>query len=287
MAFVYQFIGRPATGLDLMNVIRDCLVSAGWTLLREYTDASGNAFKFLQTAPYTMPDNSEAGKAVLELRNLAGTQHVDLKMWSSWDSQNNVPVGPNCPDAFNGSYLRLSYSYQSGLYYWLYANEYWFALLETNNTGGPPYSGSSHKTIAGQALPPAGIPSAPPYKALFVASPYNTAGSMIDAGGGTNFLIHGGFRTVFVALATHTGTNWWSNFQPPGGFLPAAYVGHPDLPPILLPLYLHGHGIIPYAYFTSSSTTPMGVYVRIGNEIWVPIIAAPERGYGQIWARVA
>ena len=286
MAFVYEFIGRPATGLDLMNVIRDRLVSAGWTLLSEYTDASGNAFKFLMNASYTMPDGSEAGKAVLELRNLAGTQHVDLKMWSGWDTLRNAPVGPDCPNTFNGSYLRLSYSYQSGLYYWLYANEYWFALLETDSRGGPPYSQSFHKTVAGQALPPVGIPSAPPFKALFVASPYNTAGGLIDRGNGTAYLIYSSGRDSFVAVSPHTGTNWWSNFLA-SGFFPGAYVGHPDVPPILYPLYLHGQGVFPYAYFTFSTSTPIGAYVRIGNEIWVPIIAGYEGRYGQIWARVA
>jgi hypothetical protein len=286
MAFVYEFIGRPATGLDLMNTIRDRLVSAGWTLLSEYTDASGNAFKFLMNASYIMPDGSEAGKAVLELRNPAGTQHVDLKMWNGWNTSSNAPVGPDCPNAANGSYLRLSYSYQSGLRYWLYANEYWFALLETDWTGGPPYASSAHKTMVGQALPPVGIPSAPPYKALFVASPYNTAGSMIDGNNGTRFLIFAGSRSSFVALAAHTGTNWWSNFYI-GSFFPGGYAGHPDLPPILYPLYLHWHGVIPYAYFTFSTSTPMGTYVRIGNEIWVPIIAGEGGWHGQIWARVA
>jgi hypothetical protein len=52
MGFVYEFIGRPATALDLMNVIRDKLIAAGWTLLREYQDASGNNYKFLMCAPY-------------------------------------------------------------------------------------------------------------------------------------------------------------------------------------------------------------------------------------------
>jgi hypothetical protein len=286
MAFVYEFIGRPATGLDLMNVIRDRLVSAGWTLLREYTDASGNSFKFLMNASYVMPDGSEAGKAVLELRNPAGTQHVDLKMWMGWDSLSNTPVGPDCPNAANGSYLRLSYSHQSGLRYWIYANEYWFALLETDAAGGPPYASSSHKTVAGQALPPVGVPSAPPYKALFVASPYNTAGALINSNRGTTRLVFGGGESAFVALASNTGTNWWGNFLT-GGFFPAVYVGHPDLPPILYPLYLHGHGIIPYAFFTFSTSTPMGAYVRIGNEIWVPIIAGDGGGHGQIWVRVA
>jgi len=286
MAFVYEFIGRPATGLDLMNTIRDYLISAGWTLLREYTDSSGNAFKFLMNASYIMPDGSEAGKAVLELRNPTGTQHVELKMWSGWDTLSNAPVGPDCPNAANGSYLRLSYSYQGGLHYWLYANEYWFALLETDWTGGPPYASSYHKTLAGQALPPTGIPSAPPYKALFVASPYNTAGTFLDANRGTARLIYSSGASIFVALATHTGTNWWNNFFISSSF-PGMYVGHPDLPPILYPLYLYGHGVIPYAFFTPSTSTPMGSYVRIGNEIWVPIIAGEGGGYGQIWARVA
>jgi hypothetical protein len=269
-----------------MNVIRDRLISAGWTLLWEYTDASGNAFKFLMNASYVMPDGSEAGKAVLELRNPAGTQHVDLKMWSSWDSLNNVPVGPDCPNAANGLYLRLSYSYQGGLRYWLYANEYWFALLETDWVGGPPFASSAHKTMAGQALPPVGIPSAPPYKALFAASPYNAAGALINNNRGTIRLIHFSWESVFVALASHTGTNWWSNFVT-GSFFPGGYAGHPDLPPILYPLYLHWHGVIPYAYFTFSTLTPMGTYVRIGNEIWVPIIAGEGGMQGQIWARVA
>jgi hypothetical protein len=286
MAFVYEFIGRPATGLALMNIIRDRLVSAGWTLLREYTDASGNAFRFLMSATYIMPDGSEAGKAVLELRNPAGTQHVDLKMWSSWDSLSNAPVGPDCPNAPNGSYLRLSYSFQSGLRYWLYANEYWFALLETDATGGPPLANSVHKTIAGQALPPIGIPSAPLYKALFVASPYNTAGTLLNSSRGTVRLISSIGEGAFVALATHTGTNLWSNFTT-GGFFPGVYVGHPDLPPILYPLYLLGHGVIPYAYFTPSTLAPMGTYVRIGNEILVPIMAGDGGLHGQIWVQVA
>jgi hypothetical protein len=286
MAFVYEFIGRPATGLDLMNTIRDRLVSAGWTVLREYTDASGNAFKFLMNATYIMPDGSEAGKAVLELRNPAGTQHVELKMWSSWNTSSNAPVGPDCPNAPNGSYLRLSYSHQSGLRYWIYANEYWFALLETDATGGPPFASSAHKTIAGQVLPPPGIPSAPPYKALFVASPYNTAGALLNSNRGTVRLIYNGSEAAFVALATNTGTNWWSNFFT-GGHFPGGYAGHPDLPPILYPLYLHSHGAFPYAYFTPSTSTLMGTYVRIGSEIWVPIIAGEAGLYGQIWVRVA
>ena len=286
MAFVYEFIGRPATGLALMNVIRDRLVSAGWTLLREYTDGSGNAFKFLMNASYIMPDGSEAGKAVLELRNPVGTQHVELKMWSGWNTVDNTPVGPDCPNATNGSYLRLSYSHQTGLRYWLYANEYWFALLETDSIGSPPFASSAHKTIAGQALPPVGIPSAPLYKALFVASPYNTAGALINSNRGTVRLIFSGGEPAFVALATNTGTNWWGNFIT-GGFFPGVYAGHPDLPPVLYLLYLHGHGIIPYAFFTPSTLTPMGTYVRIGNEIWIPIIAGEAGGHGQIWARVA
>jgi hypothetical protein len=286
MAFVYEFIGRPATGLVLMNVIRDRLVSAGWTLLREYTDASDNAFRFLMNATYIMPDGSEAGKAVLELRNPAGTQHVELKMWSSWDTSSNAPVGPDCPNAANGSYLRLSYSHQSGLRYWLYANEYWFALLETDAFGSPPFAHSPHKTIAGQALPPIGIPSAPLYKALFVASPYNTAGTLLNSNRGTVRLIFSSGESAFVALATNSGTNWVGNFVT-GSFFPGGYIGHPDLPPILYPLYLHGHGVIPYAYFTFSTLTPMGTYVRIGNEIWVPIIAGETGLHGQIWVRVA
>jgi hypothetical protein len=55
MGFRYTFIGRPATALDLMNVIRDNLVQAGWTLLREFTDGSGNHVKYLKTAPYIIP----------------------------------------------------------------------------------------------------------------------------------------------------------------------------------------------------------------------------------------
>jgi hypothetical protein len=269
-----------------MNVIRDRLVSAGWTLLREHTDASGNAFSFLMNASYIMPDGSEAGNAVLELRNPAGTQHVDLKMWSGWDSLSNAPVGPDCPNALHGLYLRLSYSHQSGVHYWIYANEYWFALLETNSMGVPPFAASAHKTMVGQALPPVGVPSAPLYKALFVASAYNAAGTFLNSNRGTLRLIQSVGESALVALASNTGTNWWGNFLV-GGFFPGVYAGHPDLPPILYPLYLHGHGVIPYAFFTPSTLTPMGTYVRIGNEIWVPIIAGEGGGHGQIWARVA
>ena len=117
MAFVYEFIGRPATALDLMNVIRDKLVTAGWTLKWEGTNEAGDNIKYLQCAQYIMPDGSDAGSAVVELRNPAGTNHVDVKMWTAWDDVNNVPVGPDCPNEANGSYLRLAYSYQSSLYY--------------------------------------------------------------------------------------------------------------------------------------------------------------------------
>jgi len=289
MGFRYTFIGRPATALDLMNVIRDNLVQAGWTLLREFTDGSGNNFKYLKTAPYIMPDNSDAGSAVLELRNPAGTNHVDIKMWNGWNLQTNSPVGPDCPNSANGSYLRLAYSYQAGLYYWLYANEFWFALLQTNSTGGPPFADSYYKTIAGVALPPSGVPTAPPYKALFVASPYNTSGSLIDSNEGTRNLIRDSYRSVYVAVNPINGTNFWANWVSFTDELrtPTRYIGHPDQPLYLFPLLLVTVGEIKYAKITGNLTMGLGTQQVINGETWVNIIAGAFNGHGQIWVRIA
>jgi hypothetical protein len=289
MGFVYEFIGRPATALDLMNVIRDKLIAAGWTLLREYQDPSGNNYKFLMCAPYIMPDGSDAGSAVVEFRNPAGTNHVDVKMWTGWNSQTNTPIPPDCPNAQNGSYLRLAYSYQTGLHYWLYANEYWFALLEASGgaAAGAPAMSSAFKTVVGLALPLAGIPTAPPFKALFVCSPYNTSGGLIDQGYGTRLLLNNSWRSVFIAISPLSGTPWWSNFQSELAWIPSVYGGHPDLPPVLIPWYLHGSGEFKYALYTRSGRTGMGSRIRIGNEVWVPIIGGDYESHGQIWARIA
>ena len=291
MAFVYNYIGRPTTALDLMNTIRDYLISAGWTLLREYTDGSGNAFKFLQTAPYIMPDNSNAGSAVLELRNPATTNHVDVRMWTSWNSATNSPVAPNCPDDANGSYLRLAYSYQSGVFYWLYANEYWFALL-ASGAGASPNTDAIYHTIVGIALPPQGIPTAPPYKALFVAAPYNTGGSLIDGGYGVRLIIHDGYRGVLVAINPSNGAIFWWNWlrQDDSRRIPSVYIGHPDIPVLTYPLLLWRAGEIKYARITGNQFFGMGTRIPIGSETWVPIIQGSSSigwsGVGQIWARI-
>jgi hypothetical protein len=274
-----------------MNTIRDELVSVGWTLLREYTDASGNAFKFLQTAPYIMPDNSNAGSAVLELRNPAGTAHVDVRMWTSWNSTTNLPVAPNCPDDANGSYLRLAYSYQSGVFYWLYANEYWFALL-ASGAGATPNADAVYHTIAGVALPPQGIPTAPPYKALFVAAPYNTAGSLIDGGHGLRLIIHDGYRGVLIGIGPNNGATFWWNWLRCDDWrrIPPVYIGHPDMPAITYPLLLGRAGEIKYARITGNQSFGLGSWIPIGSEIWVPIIQGSSGvgwgGIGQIWARI-
>jgi len=291
VGFTYKYIGRPATALDLMNTIRDNLVSVGWTLLREYTDASGNAFKFLQTAPYTMPDNSNAGSAVLELRNPATTSHVDIRMWTSWDSATNSPVAPNCPNDDNGSYLRLAYSYQSGVSYWLYANEYWFALL-ASSAGAAPTADAMYHTIAGIALPPQGISTAPPYKALFVAAPYNTGGSLIDGGHGLRRIIHDGFQNVIIAINPSSGAIFWWNWlrYDDGRRIPPLYIGHPDLPVLTYPLLLWRAGEIKYARITGNQSFGLGAQIPIGSEIWVPIIQGSSSvewgGVGMILARI-
>jgi hypothetical protein len=291
VGFTYTYIHRPATALDLMNVIRNNLVSVGWTVLREYTDASGNAFRFLRTAPYIMPDNSNAGSAVLELRNPAGTQHVDVRMWTSWNSTTNSPVGPNCPDDANGSYLRLAYSYQSGVFYWLYANEYWFALL-ASGAGATPNTDAMFHTIAGVALPPEGIPTAPPYKALFVAAPYNTAGSLIDGGQGLRRIIHDSPISVLLNISPSNGAIFWWNWIRLDDWrrIPPVYIGHPDMPVLTYPLLLGRAGEIKYARITGNISFGLGSHIPIGSETWVPIIqgsvSAGWGGVGQIWARI-
>jgi len=289
MGFHYSWIGRPTTALALMNVIRDKLIEVGWSLKWEGTDGSGNNIKYLQCAPYIMPDGSDAGSAVLELRNPNGTNHVDVRMWTSWDSQNNVPVPPNCPDDNNGSYLRLSYGYQASLHYWLYANEYWFALLQSDSSGSPPYADSQHKTVVGLVLPPNGIPTAPPYKALFVASPYNTAGSMIDGGNGTRFLIYSNPSNTYICLNPSNATPSWGNWQSLTNerVTPTRYVGHPDQPMYLYPLTVQTFGEFKYGMITGNLTMPLGSTQNIGNETWVNIIAGYGGGHGQIWVRTA
>jgi hypothetical protein len=291
VGFTYKYIHRPATALDLMNTIRDNLVSVGWTLLREYTDASGNAFKFLRTASYLMPDNSNAGSAVLELRNPATTNHVDVRMWTGWNSATNSPIGPSCPDDANGSYLRLAFSFQAGVHYWLYANEYWFALL-ASGAGVAPNADAIYHTIAGIALPPEGIPTAPPYKALFVSAPYNTAGSLIDGGQGVRRIIHDVYQGVLIATSPISGAIFWWNWsrQDDGRRLPPVYIGHPDIPVLTYPLLLWRAGEIKYARITGNQSFGLGSQIHIGSEIWVPIIqgssGAGLGGVGQIWARI-
>jgi hypothetical protein len=291
VGFTYKYIGRPATALDLMNTIRDNLVSVGWTLLREYTDASGNAFKFLRTASYLMPDSSDAGSAVLELRNPATTSHVDVRMWTRWNSTTNSPVAPNCPDDANGSYLRLAYSFQSGVYYWLYANEYWFALL-ASGAGAAPNADAIYNTIAGLALPPQGIPTAPPYKALFVAAPYNTGGSLIDGGHGFRRIIHDVSVNVLIAINPSSGATFWWNWLrlDDGRRIPPVYIGHPDMPTLTYPLLLWRAGEIKYARITGNQSFGVGSQISIGGEIWAPIIQGSSggggAGVGQIWARI-
>jgi len=291
VGFTYKYIHRPATALELMNAIRDNLVSVGWTILREYTDASGNTFKFLRTAPYIMPDSSNAGSAVLELRNPATTSHVDVRMWTSWNSATNSPVAPNCPDDANGSYLRLAYSYQSAVHYWLYANEYWFALL-ASGAGTTPNADSIYHTIAGLALPPQGIPTAPPYKALFVASPYNTAGTLIDGGQGVRRIIHDASANVLIAINPSSGAIFWWNWLRLDDWrrIPPVYIGHPDMPVLTYPLLLWRAGEIKYARITGNQSFGLGSQIPIGSEIWVPIIQGSSSvgygGVGQIWARI-
>jgi hypothetical protein len=290
MGFVFEFIGRPPTALNLMNTIRDKLVAAGWTLLWEGQDSNGNNIKYLRTAPFIMPDGSDAGSAVLELRNPVGTNHVDLKMWNGWDSQTGQPVAPSCPNENSGNYQRLAYSYLT-IYYFIYANEYWFALLVSNDSIGSGISGSNRfKTLAGIAVPPEGIPTAPQYKALFVVSPYDTNGSLRGAGFGTEMIIYSTRSQYDCILALNIATGsptLFSWLSPPGEDFSGRYSGHPDYPPVLVPLFLASFGIMPYAMISSDTTTPIGTQFQIGNELWVNIISGYQGGNGQIYVRIS
>lgn len=291
MGFVYELIGRPATALDLMNVIRDRLVTAGWTLLAEGTAADGSNYKYLRSASYPMPDNTEAGAAVLELRNPQGTNHLDLKMWNAWDATSNQPLPPSCPDEFNHSYLRTAYGAVTTINYWLYANEFWFALIEHNAATGAPRSDSFYKTLAGVALPPAGVPTAPPFKSLFVASPFLRTGAWIPNSNneGTRHLISSADFLAYVALNPMTGGNFWSQWRhfTEERITPVRYEGHPDLPPYLFPLFLVAVGIIPYARITGNLSFPLGTQRIIGAQTWVNIFDGHGGGNGQIWVRIA
>jgi hypothetical protein len=291
VGFVYELIGRPSTALQLMNVIRDRLVSAGWTLLAEGTAADGSNYKFLRTSSYPMPDNTEAGAAVLELRNPAGTNHLDLKMWNGWDATQNQPLPPSCPDEFNHSYLRTAYGVVTTINYWLYANEFWFALAEHNPSTGAPRSDSWHKTLAGVALPPTGVPTAPPFKALFVASPYLPTGTWIPNSNneGTRHLISRFDFWAYIALNPMTGRNFWSQWKhfTEERITPIRYEGHPDLPPYLFPLFLNAVGLVPYARITGNTSFPLGTQRVIGAQTWVNIFDGWNGGEGQLWVRIA
>lgn len=288
MAFRYTFIGRPTTAYNLMTAIKNELVAAGWTFKGEFSDASGTKM-YLENASYLMPDNTEAGKAVLEMFNPAGTNHVDIKMWERWDSTANAPAGLDCP---TGTYRRLSYSYQSTVYYTIYANEYWGILLECDSAGSLIWN-AFNNSIFGLLLPPDGIPTAPPYKAIFVGTPYDVNGNREPSG-----------LRVLIQEGTYTDSNpFW--LLPESGnvvrgsiysssiVFPTAYRGHSDFPAILYPVFpmekttFRSMGKLPYALITSNTGTGLGVTATIGNETWRSIVVGFNGGYGILWVRIS
>jgi len=268
-----------------MNTIRDELVAAGWTLLRGFSDSSGNHM-YLQTASYQTPDGNEVGQTVLYLFNPSGTSHVEIRMWERWNSSTQSPQGLSVPATEN---RRLSYSHQTSLFYWLYANEFWFFLVPADSAGNFNTGLWNHGSSAGVALPPSGIPVAPNYKPIFVLSAYNPAGNA-ESGNASNF-ISSGIQSSgnYFFLNPYSGTVIRTNFL--NFQYPRTYIAHPDTPVVILPFaYLtdsvnNVFAVLPYAAINNLQyAKPVLMTFTVGSETWLSL--APG-SVGHMFVRIA